>query len=226
MKRNDKEQQTTTETTETKPQLKKPIKYLRELSVVIIGVAVTFIGSDWISNQKSKNDLKRYLEAVKIELHDNLEIIREKAEFYRYTGEFAHYLTSDLPENLSTDSLEYLMEQGDFGVFSHIFTLTYKTSAFEMLKSSGTMHLISENALFQNIMDCYAGMEYIKQESDNYMARKLDIIYGSIMKHQTYSVDLLDPAFREEYFFFAIYIQLDVIFEECVAQIEETLSLL
>lgn len=194
--------------------------------MVIIGVAVTFIGSDWISKQKSKNDLERYLKAVKIELQNNCEIIREKAEFYRYTGETAHYLMSDLPQNLSKDSLEYLMNQGNFGVFSHIFTLTYKTSAFEMLKSSGTMHLISESELFRKIMDCYAQMENIKQESDNYMARKTDVIYNTITKHQTYSIDLLDPAFREEFFFFGIYIDLDSIFEDCVEQIEETLELL
>ena len=95
-----------------------------------------------------------------------------------------------------------------------------------MLKSSGTMHLISESELFRKIMDCYAQMENIKQESDNYMARKTDVIYNTITKHQTYSIDLLDPAFREEFFFFGIYIDLDSIFEDCVEQIEETLELL
>ena len=221
-----KKKKETPENTTGTPPLKKPVKYLRELSVVIIGVAVTFLGSDWISNRKSKNDLERYLSAVKTEMQDNLEIIREKAEFYRYTGDFAHYLMSDQPENLSADSLEYLGNRGDYGVFTHIFTLTYKTSAFDMLKSSGTMHLISDNSLFLHIMDSYNQMENVKQESDNYMARKIDVIYGTVMKHRTFAIDLLDPAFREEYFFFAIYIDLDTIFEDCVAQIEETLSLL
>ena len=202
--------------------LKRYTKYLRELSVVIIGVAVTFLGSDWISSRKARNDLDRYLRAVKTELEDNLEIIEEKAEFYGYTGELAHYLMSDRPENLSRDTLLYVAEKGDYGVFTHIFTMTYKTSAFEMLKSSGTMHLISDTDLFQAIMDSYTQMGNIKDESDNYMARKLNIIYESAMGQP----DFLDILDKRSYYFFGIHIDLDVIFQECADQIEETLAML
>lgn len=208
------------------PIRKKPFKYLREVSVVIIGVAVTFIGSDWISNRKAKNDLERYLHAVKIELQDNLKNIREKAEFYKNTGELARYLWTDKPENLDPDTLEYLSNQGDYGVINGFFTLTNKSSAFEMLKSSGTMHLISDNELFQSIMASYAEMERIKNESDNYMSRKMDILYQTVMSSQQLQLDLQDPKFREIYYFFAIYIDLDNVLEEGAKQIEETLSLL
>ena len=216
----------TAETTGT-PVRKKPLKYLREVSVVIIGVAVTFIGSDWISTRKAKNDLDRYLNAVKIELEDNLEIFREKADYYERLGEFAHYLASDLPQNLSRDTIALLHDAtGNFPLMTHIFTLNYKSSAFEMLKTSGTMHLISDNYLFQSIMDAYAELQQVKNESDSYMSRKTDIIYETIMDSSFGELDILSPEYRRFFNFFAVYIDLDFVFKDSVLKIEETLSLL
>lgn len=61
--------------------LKSITKYLRELSVVVAGIAITFIASNWISNRNAQKELANDLEAVRIELEDNLALIREKGAF-------------------------------------------------------------------------------------------------------------------------------------------------
>ena len=61
--------------------MKSITKYLRELSVVVAGIAITFIASNWISNRNAQKELANDLEAVRIELEDNLALIREKGAF-------------------------------------------------------------------------------------------------------------------------------------------------
>ncbi|MCC8173893.1 MAG: hypothetical protein LIO65_05815, partial [Odoribacter sp.] len=85
--------------------MKNIIKYFREISVVVIGIAITFLVSDWISQRNEKKTVNRYLAAVMIELEDNRNLVREKQLFYKKTHDLAMYLLRDKPENHHPDSI-------------------------------------------------------------------------------------------------------------------------
>ena len=105
----------------------------------------------------------------------------------------------------------------------HIFTLSYKTSAFEMLKSSGSMKLIRNKALSRAILDCYSNLETIKYDSDNYMVQKREEIMDAYL-----STDEDNNWFTSNkriIRFFANYVDNDKVFRECAEQLEETLAL-
>ncbi|MDR3287280.1 MAG: hypothetical protein LBT27_07550, partial [Prevotellaceae bacterium] len=56
--------------------------YFRELSVVIIGVAVTLFASNAITNAKAQKDLNIQLNAVYAELEYDLQKIDNLIDFY------------------------------------------------------------------------------------------------------------------------------------------------
>ena len=59
----------------TKFQILKIVKYLRELSVIIIGIAVTVLTGLWINDRNNTQDIGLYLENIKMELQNNLDDI-------------------------------------------------------------------------------------------------------------------------------------------------------
>jgi len=207
--------------------LKRFSKYLRELSVVVIGVAITFIGSNWISNRQEEKKLQSHLEAVKTELEDNLVEMRKGEIYYERLARLTHYLGSDQPENLSQEKIDQLNIYEDYFVVSKFLTMPVKTSAFEMMKASGTMSRIKNPDLSQAILDSYTSLGTTKYESDNYMSVKITEMRNSIMDNEEiFYGDILNPKFRRIFYFFAAYLDMQNLFKESGEQIEKTLSLL
>jgi len=69
--------------------------YFRELSVVIIGVAVTLYASNAITNAKAQKDLHIQLNAVYAELEYDLQIINSLIDFYDDVEQLRKYVTED-----------------------------------------------------------------------------------------------------------------------------------
>jgi hypothetical protein len=199
---------------------KSLLKYLRELSVVVTGIAITLIASDRISNSNEKKDLHRYLSAVKIELEENLEIVKEKREFYQKSAQFGYYLRSRKIDEAETDSF---IKYSD--ITGHIFFLTYKSSSFEMLKVSGVMRLIKDKALLNAIIDCYAMLEEAKYDSDSYMNRKMDEIFKAVLENAGPPTGIRDHRYKRLYTFFSIDFDIEHI-KDCSQRIQETIDLL
>jgi hypothetical protein len=200
---------------------KSLLKYLRELSVVVAGIAITLIASDRISNSNEKKDLRRYLSAVKIELEENLEIVKEKREFYQKSAQFGNYLRARKIDEIDVDSLR---KYNDLTAF--IFFLTYKSSSFEMLKVSGVMRLIKDKALLNAIIDCYTMLEETKYDSDMYMNKKTDEVFKAILENDGPPNDIRDPRYKRLYTFYSIDFDLETIFKDCSQQIQKALDLL
>ena len=202
-------------------------RYFRELSVVVIGVAITFVGSNWIANRQEQQKLKQHLQAVKIELTDNLEVIRQAEDYYKKLALLTQYLESDAPENLDQERIDELNNFKEFVVLGNFFTLAAKTSAFEMLKSSGALNLIKDQELSRSILDSYTSLENSKVESDSYMSMKMTTIRNAIMENeQSFYGDILNPKFRKVFYFFAASLNLEVLFQRSASQIEQTLAIL
>lgn len=197
-------------------------KYLREISVVVIGVAITFIVSDWISGRNEKKDLKRYLDAIQLELKENLASMKVDAKEYRLTIEFGNYLSSTKRENIQADSISKY-----FPVIGYLYTATYDTSAFEMLKSSGAMRLIKDDLLLSSILKCYILMNEATTARDKYLQRKQDELFSAVLNGSLdlNNPDLFDPKNARMLNFYSIPIDVEEPFLDCIKQIEKTLAM-
>ncbi|MDR2145791.1 MAG: hypothetical protein LBE91_04955 [Tannerella sp.] len=157
--------------TETKISFQTVGKYLRELSVVVIGVIITFAISFWVYNKNNEKDLKLYLNALKLELEDNIKIIDAETEYLENCERYSRYLLSHDKKSLNADSIQKMWKKFDV---LNIKDVIVQTSAFDMFKLSGTMRLVDDKELLQSVWKAYSNLELLKIHLDNYYQLKMD----------------------------------------------------
>jgi hypothetical protein len=138
---------------------KNIIKYLREISVVVIGVAITLSASYWITHKNEKRDLKLYLSAVQLEIYGNKGMIEDRLEILQNSLNYAAYLRSHDKKSLNKDSIKSYYPEREYYNFS---SFAYKKDAFEMFKISGSMRLIKDKYLLADLWNIYSDLEELK----------------------------------------------------------------
>ena len=134
-------------------------KYLREISVVVIGVAITLSVSYWITNRNEKRDMFLYLDAIKLEFEENIKAIDQYTESLRGSVRYADYLQSHDKKLLNVDTISsYAYDWGNVPVFK------FKTNAFDMFKNSNFMRLMKDRELLLTVWNAYAELEGLRLE--------------------------------------------------------------
>ncbi len=203
-------------------------KYLREVSVVVIGVAITFAANDRISSRNEQKDMQRYLNAVKIELEGNLKIVDKEIAYYQQANELRDYLRTHKPEEMQLDSIEkYNVDKYRKKIIQNVHVFQYKKTAFETFKMSGAMRLLKDKALLTIIWDTYDQLEEIKQDNDDHMQRKGDELYNLLLADgRKGDYDIRTPEAKRMRVFLMLGIDLESSFRTCSNQILEALSVL
>lgn len=170
--------------------------YFRELSVVIIGVAVTFFISDIISTAKEERDLKLQLDAIYTELEDNLESVSKLTELYdnhiRLGGLLRQTITE--PEQVNKDTLRKYVSSADY-----MDLFSYHKAAYEMFVNNGGMKLLSDKKLLLEIAGIYAMLEATERENSLYNALKIHEIqqlYKLDSKRFVSRISITDPEYN------------------------------
>jgi hypothetical protein len=149
--------------------IEKLIKYIRDLSIVVAGIAVTLYASGWVTKSSEKNDLKLYLNSIKIEMEENIKVIDEAMEFIQPSLRYSEYLQTNDKTSLNADTI---MKYVSSIYYSRTFS--FKTNAFEMFKSSGSMRLMTDKELLLSIWDVYVELADLKDFFDWYDKTKTD----------------------------------------------------
>ena len=120
---------------------------------VVLGIAITFVGSDMIQEHNKKKEVTQALQLVKSELLINRETIEEMMKIEIFNKEGACYLLQykDKMNEASSDSLNYY---GYFPFQSQNFPPV--TDAMEMLRASSVMQNIKNKELAVEIIQAYA----------------------------------------------------------------------
>ena len=137
--------------------MKKVLKYLRELSVVVVGIAITVSIGIWINNRNNEKDLELYLDAIKLELEQNIKDIDLIIESMQQSVAYANYLATHDKDSLNRDTINSYSN-----VFYQIQSISYKTNAFEMFKLSGVMRLMDDRELLLSIWEGYTFLDELK----------------------------------------------------------------
>ena len=132
-------------------------KYLRELSVIVVGVTITATVGIFMNNNSNRKDLKQYLHTIKLELENNIESIDREIDFFGQMVKYARYLESNDKKSLNSDSISSYQY-----VIHRLRIVTYKTNAFEMFKTSGTMRLLGNKDLLLYVWEAYSVLEHYK----------------------------------------------------------------
>ena len=134
-------------------------KYLREISVVVIGVAITLSASYLITNINEKRDMSLYLDAIRLEFEENIKAIDKYSESLQGSVKYADYLQSHDKKSLNTDTINsYAHDWGNVPAFK------FKTNAFDMFKNSNFMRLMNDRELLLTVWNAYAELEGLSVE--------------------------------------------------------------
>ena len=173
--------------------------YLRDLSIVIIGVLITLSITDAINSYNQQEEIKGMLKLVKQELEDN----RKNLEFVqdRWDGEqrILLYLSENMKDvkKIPTDTLDrYSYSLGA------IYSFTTKNDSYDVLKNSTIKQYIKEKDLLPKLSKVYRGLSDLNGQLEIYSNKKSDSHNSMMENMDANDVELFlngNPYYRFDY---------------------------
>jgi len=163
--------------TKQKSEMTKIGKYIRELSIVVTGIAITVGIGLWMNNNNIRKDQKQYLEAIILELKENAEKFDDYAKMLQKSVRYSNYLNSHDLKSLNQDSIDYYAFTNADGIgWGNWDPVTlYNDDAFEMFKFSGAMRQIDDKELLLSIWKVYHGMQTTQNRIDGDIQYKKEV---------------------------------------------------
>ena len=149
---------------------KKPWwEYLKQLSVVVLGIVVTFVGSDQISACQQRRELRTALQLVKDELQENQKVVQAIQRLVLYERHVTRYLIEhkDRLDQVPVDTLEQYAKVPFWWASYHV-----STDAMEALKASGLMQKMPDVEFAQQLIKTYGQVERTATLYDFYAETK------------------------------------------------------
>jgi len=169
----------------SKISMKPLLKFLRELAVVVTGIAVTVSIGFWVNSINVKKDQKQYLDAIILELKENAEKFDDYAKKLQKSVGYSNYLRSLTDEkSLSLDSVSYYgyCTNDEIGWGEADPVTLYNKNAFEMFKFSGDMRQLDDKELLLSIWKVYYLMESTQERIDGYIQCKKEMMMLEIQR--------------------------------------------
>jgi hypothetical protein len=205
--------------------IKKTVKYFRELSIVIIGVAITLYVGNLVGTMKEQRNLNLQLTAIAAELEFNLARVDDIIDFY----ERHNHLQQSIIENIDNpQQVNDSINKPNSGIGS-ISSFIYKKGAYELFINSGAIHLLADRSLLWNITESYVWLELTKESAQQYFDAKMQAffnLYNVNTKMLMGEVDVTAPQWRSMVNFHVVVSGFERSPKEAKEQIEKTLPLL
>lgn len=165
--------------------------YFRQLSAIIIGVVITFIGSDLINSHYKQKEVTSVMHLIKTELERNQEHIREVGEKIieeeRIIKELVKYnfdYTKIPVDTLS--AYKYFINV--------ILPLEYGNTSLEVLRNSALMQHVSDKEFLLKLTLAYDKIEKLARLVDEFYDRGEDAWKSVFAKAEIPKMISDDPA--------------------------------
>lgn len=130
--------------------------FFRNLVAVVLGIVITFVGSDIITERNTQKEVKKALQLVKSELLLNKEQVREMSEQVNLEQRAARYLLK-YKGKMNEASKDSLNRYAHLPFQSYSFNIV--NDAMEMLKSSSLIQKIDDKELAMQIIKTYGSIK-------------------------------------------------------------------
>jgi hypothetical protein len=101
------------------------------------------------------------MNAVKLEVEENIKVLEHQIVLLQPSIRYADYLRTHDRNALDKDTLKSY-----YNICYNFQGPSFKTNAFEMLKSSGMMRLVTNKELLLLLWDAYGELEGVKETFD------------------------------------------------------------
>lgn len=148
--------------------------YFRQLSIVVAGIVITFWGSDLITENAQRKEVRATMQLVAEELEYNLQELRNIRQLLAIDVHMSTLLREqgmDI-EGLPTDTLQKYHK-----FFDHLNELTYRADALDVLKSSSLMQYISDKRMLQDVLQVYFELGRQQASVSDYYALKSNALH-------------------------------------------------
>lgn len=144
--------------------------YIRQLSIVILGIVVTFAANDAITNYSQSKEIESALQLVKKELEMNLEKVRKINSRITMEQKAFNYVLNHANsfEQASEDTL-FLYQNIPF----QSRTFSYTKDAIDLLKSSSLFQKIRPKDLTLQIITTYSDLEIVAGNVEDFYNMKM-----------------------------------------------------
>ena len=156
----------------------KYLKYaIGEIVLVVIGILIALQINNWNEQRKERIQEKIFLKRFEVELNSNLENILTAISLNKSRIHRAEFLlrTIDKPQ-LAVDSSSYFMKSIEHAGYTNIPLIS--DNAFEELKSSGNLSLISNEVLRAALQKYYSWTSYEGQY--NFLQQDIQLNYSHL----------------------------------------------
>lgn len=146
--------------------------YIRQLSVVVVGIIITFAGSNFISERNNQKKLKTALQLVKNELTANRTEIESMKKRFDKERDFGNYINRyrDSIRKADADSL-----YNNQNIFFQTVDFTYYEDAMEMLKTSTLIQQIEDQELAMQLAKTYGEIRMSHANLRFYYSSKMEL---------------------------------------------------
>lgn len=152
--------------------------YLRQLSIVVVGIVISFWGSDLITNRVHQKEVRNTMQLVIEELRRNRDELKRYEQWIAKDIRFSCLLTEC---NLNLDEIPQDTLVHYDGFSSQLFSLSNRTDALDVMKGSSLMQYIPDKLLLQNILQVYYDLEELTENTDIYYKYKQELIINPIL---------------------------------------------
>lgn len=139
--------------------------FFRNFIAVVLGINITFAGSDWITERNTQKEIKKSLQLVKSELllnREEMEALRDRIVLEQYAANYL-FEHKDNPAEMPQDSIrKYFPLPFQWSKF------TFTSDAMEMLKASALIQKIQNKELALQIMKVYGAIKAAEVSFDKY----------------------------------------------------------
>ena len=173
---------------QTKISVKTVVRYIRDFSIVVAGIAVTLYVNEQVTNRNEKRNLKLYLSTIKLEMENNLGNIEWQINILQKSIGYTNYLNSNDKQSLHPDTIKSYNCDGGYYYYA---SFEYKQTAFEMFKISGVMRFMDNRNLLHDIWNVYNGLSGLKEGVYEYNHMKLEEIKKEILTSEKKDKDFI-----------------------------------
>lgn len=132
--------------------------YFRQLSVVIIGIVVTFWGSSLIERIEMRRQIRQTAQLLHAELTGNLA---QLDAMYDFMSEDCRIYKTFVDRHIGRiDRIPSDSVWRFYSVLTHSTTFRYRKNALETLKNSTAVQRIRNRGIVLDLFDCYDKLEH------------------------------------------------------------------
>lgn len=158
--------------------------YIRQLSIVVLGIIITFVGSDFINSYVKQQEVKAVMLLIKEELKYNqhkLMNIKDNVTSLDRLGEILRQANFDYKDIPKDTLAKYWRSLNTFRSFN------YSSNSIEVLKNSSLMQYVSDKAFLISLMESYESINGLQGTINMFYERKTkfwDSIIESLSEDQ------------------------------------------